>query len=103
MPRKYRDSDDPIQPRTPYNASPYQGKLVLGSFENKPPQHQPYQYPPRQPAPPPPPYTGQRADLRPKRSLKQGILRFGCITMLLLIVLVTVLGFITVPRVLAFG
>ena len=104
MPRnKYRDTDNSIQPQTPYNPSP-QGKLVLPNPDNKRSQRQPYQYPPRQPAPPPPPpYVRLGADIRPKRRRKLGFFRLGCITMLVLIAIVTIVGLITVPRVLAFG
>jgi polyisoprenyl-teichoic acid--peptidoglycan teichoic acid transferase len=41
--------------------------------------------------------------MRPKRRRKRGFLRIGCITILVLMVIVTILGFIIVPRVLAFG
>lgn len=130
MPDNYTDPTDstqPILPPTSHNTSSTQGKLVLGSFNNRPPRRQPYQYPPRQLGPGSypgervytPPNPGEPARQYnqygqannpnrpggplPRRRRNRGCLRVGCITILLFLVIVIIFGAITIPRVLAFG
>src|SRR5437763_319739 len=110
MPRQYRDADgstEPIVPPPSYNnVPPTQGQIVVGSFKNQSPPHQPYAHPPRQPYayPPRQPYQEPTETYNPnapfqapyKRRRRNPVLRFGCLTMLALLVIVIVLGVITV-------
>jgi polyisoprenyl-teichoic acid--peptidoglycan teichoic acid transferase len=114
MPHNYIDPDNSRQSHTPYGASPDQSKLVLGSFQNQPPQ-QPGQRPyAGQGAYMPPnqagaagqygaPYNPNAPTKAPRKRRRNPILRIGCITMLVILVIVIIFGLITVPRVLAFG
>ncbi len=130
MSNNYNSPDDPTQPsqqRPPYQGQGQQGKLVLGNFQNQPQssQRRPYQYPPQGPqqpypqqsyAPPGPQATPPGAPVgypnragypqpgapkRRRRKVRVG--RIGCLTLLALVAIIVITGFLTIPKVLAFG
>jgi LCP family protein required for cell wall assembly len=124
------DPTAPLPPRWHPNQNPdQQGKLVVGGFQNKP--RQPYQYPPRQSQPQVPPiqqpqrgpvgypqqqsvpqqqgqqgypfqqYPGPQVRQRPPRRRRGRF--FGCLTVLILVIILGIFATIIGQRVLAFG
>jgi LCP family protein required for cell wall assembly len=126
------DPTKPLPPTWHSNQNPdQQGKLVIGGFPNKP--RQPYQYPPRQSQPQVPPiqqpqpgprgypqqqpvpqqqgqqgypyqqYGGPGPQVRPQPPRRRRGRFFGCLTVLVIVIILGIFATITGQRVLAFG